>query len=163
MSSSASAPEATAAAPSAAAPPAPAPAPAAPASASSAAPAAALAALLAAHERERDTRAGAVSRRCADALALAGEVENNARAVLGLELNSAIANEAALRGAVAALRANVGALARECAAHGRAYAALAHAAEEAPPTRTFLDAVQGALARSNAHMAAAAERLTREA
>jgi len=123
---------------------------------------AALAAHAAAHERARDERAFEAGRRAADAIALAEEVETNARAMVGLELNAAIANQNALKVAVRQLRAQAGALGKTAAGHGRAYAALAAAAADAGSHRAFLDDTNAALERANASLAFVAEKLTRE-
>lgn len=123
---------------------------------------ASLSSLLAAHERDRELRASALARRCADAITSADEVENNARAVLGLELNSCIAIEQALKVALQQLRMQVASLARECTAHGRAYGALVKSTQELGSPRDFFETVNASLARSNANMASVAERLTRE-
>lgn len=123
---------------------------------------ASLSALLAAHERDREARAGVLARRCADAITFADEVESNARAVLGLELNSCIAIEQALKVALQQLRVQVASLTRECTAHGRAYGALVKSTHELASPRDFLASVHAALARSNANMATVTERLTRE-
>ncbi len=135
---------------------------AAPASGAAGAALAALAAHAAAHERARDERAFEAARRAGDALALAEEVEGNARAMVGLELNAAIANQDALKVAVRQLRAQVQALAKTSAGHGRAYAALAAAAADAGSHRAFLEQTDAALERANASLAFVAEKLTRE-
>jgi hypothetical protein len=138
---------------SAAAPPAP------PASAGALA---ALAAHTAAHEKARDERAFEAAQRAGEALALAEEIEGNARAMVGLELNAAIANQNELKGAVRQLRAQVGAMTRASAGHARAYGALAAAAADAGGHRAFLDEAGAAHDRANADLAFVAERLTRE-
>ena len=109
-------------------------------------------ALLRAHTADRDARAAAISQRVAAALVAAEEVENNFRAALGLELNSCVANQAFLERTVRQLRAQVAAMARQCAGYGRNYAALEEGLARCGQPAAFLEGVSGALARANAHM-----------
>lgn len=123
---------------------------------------AALDALLTSHETARTERAFEHNKRCSNALALAEEVENNARSMVGLELNNCIANQDALKMAVRQLRAQVAALNRQCTRYGRAYASLTNAAADASSHRAFLDETNAALERANAHFAIVAEKLQHE-
>jgi hypothetical protein len=125
-------------------------------------PSAALDALIAAHEESRSERSFELMKRCNDALSLAEEIENNARAMVGLELNNCIANQDALKTAVRQLRAQVAALNRQCTGYGRAYAALAAAVSNSGSHRAFLEEADAALDRTNAHFAFIAEKLQRE-
>ena len=116
-------------------------------------------ALLRAHVADREARAAAASKRVAEALVAAEEVENNFKAALGLELNSCVANQASLERTVRQLRAQVAAMARTCAQYGRDYAALEQGLARAGPPAAFLEGVSGALQRANAHMEFIATRL----
>ena len=111
----------------------------------------ALAALLSDNLRAREARSVALSKRVAEALSIADELESNCRAALGIELNSCIANQNHLEAAVQKLRAHIAALARAAPVYAKDYAALARAAEELGSPQPFLEGINASLQRSYAH------------
>ncbi len=116
-------------------------------------------ALLRAHTAERDARAGEISKRVASALVAAEEVENNFRAALGIELNSAASNQMHLERTLRQVRAQIAALAKQCVQYGRDYTALEQGVARAGPPAAFLEAVSASLQRTNGHLELIASRL----
>ena len=122
----------------------------------------ALESLLTSHEAARTERTFENNKRCGTALALAEEVENNARTMVGLELNSCIANQDALKTAVRQLRAQVAALDRQCKGYGRAHVSLTNAVADAGSHRAFLEDMDATLERVNSNFAFISEKLQQE-
>ena len=120
---------------------------------------ASITALLKAHSAERESRSTEISRRVAAALVSAEEVENNFRAALGIELNSCVSNQAYLERSMKHVRAQIAALAKQCTAYGRDFAALEQGVARAGPPAAFLEAVSGSLQRTNGHLELIAARL----
>ena len=115
--------------------------------------------LMAAHTAEREARAADISKRVASALVSAEEVENNFRAALGIELNSCVSNQAYLERTMRQVRAQIAALARQCAQYGRDFSALEQGEARAGPPAAFLEAVAASLQRTNGHLELIAARL----
>ncbi len=114
------------------------------------------------HSARREQRKLEQSRLVEQCLGVADEVENNCRAALGLQLNAAVGNQAALEATVRDLRLHVAGLARRCAAHGAAYEQLAAAARDAGGVGAHLLATDAALARVGGNLAFIGARLTSE-
>ena len=128
----------------------------------SSSPAAALSATWREHAQRREQRRLEQARLVEQALGVADEIENNCRAALGLQLNSAVSNQAALEATVRDLRLHVAGLTRRCAAHGAAYEQLAAAALEVAGVGAHLRATDAALARVGANLEFIGARLTAE-
>jgi hypothetical protein len=131
-------------------------------SATAASPAAALTSSWREHVQRREQRRGEQARLVEQALVVADEVENNCRAALGMQLNAAVANQAALEATVRDLRLHVAGLTRRCAAHGAAYEQLAAAALEVGSVGAHLRATDAALARIGGNLEFIGARLTAE-
>ena len=114
------------------------------------------------HAARREQRRLELARAVEHCLGVADEVENNCRAALGLQLNAAVSNQAALEATARDLRLHVAGLARRCAAHGAAYEQLAQAAADVGSVGAHLRATDAALARIGANLAFIGGRLTAE-
>ena len=104
--------------------------------------------LLSAHKEDRERRSVQQTRRIAECLELAEQIENNFRAALGKELNNSIANQNYLELSVRQLRAQIVSLSRQCEAYGRGHAALITETGKLDSV-AFLRSTSGALASAN--------------
>lgn len=121
-----------------------------------------LTAALRAHAAERDARKARVAASVESALTIGDDLENNCRAALGMQLHACVQNQAALEGAVRALRLQVATLGKRAAGYGAAYDALAAAVADAGAMDAYLRSTDGTLARIGDNLEWVAGRLTAE-
>jgi hypothetical protein len=123
-----------------------------------------LTAALRAHAAERDARKARLAASVESALTIGDDLENNCRAALGMQLHACVQNQAALEGAVRALRLQVATLGKRAAGYGAAYDALAAAVAvaDAGAMDAYLRSTDGVLARIGDNLEWVAGRLTAE-
>ena len=115
---------------------------------------AALLPILKAHAAERTTRKAELERRIDGALDAAEEIENNARACLGIELGSVQANQQQLEASAKALRTQVRDRSHQFGAHNDKYDALVGSLDGMGSVATFLQQSDAILTSVRGHFAA---------
>jgi hypothetical protein len=131
-------------------------------SSSSASSTSAATAVFKAHVAERDARKQRLDKAVEQALVIADDLENNCRAALGIQLNTAVQNQQRLEAAVKGLRTQVAALGKTCTSYGAQYDALVAAVAELGSMENYLRSTDGNLARVVDNLEFVAGRLASE-
>jgi hypothetical protein len=118
--------------------------------------------VLRAHAAERDARKQRLDKAVEHVLVVADDIENNCRAALGMQLQAAAGNQAALEASVRGLRTQVASLGKVCTTYGQQYEALVGAVTELGPMENYLRQTDGALAKVGENLDYIASRLTSE-